>query len=103
MDMADTATSHWKHLAPKPGSSYLQLFVKGTRISARLLYGLHVNEEEPMTLEELAAAYNLPREAVSEAIAYCQTNPPEIDADWQREELHVKARAAGEMVRGVTP
>ena len=37
--------------------------------------------EETMTPEEIAADYSLPLEAVLEAIAYCQSNPPEIAED----------------------
>src|SRR5437870_207021 len=81
----------WKHLAPNPKSAYKQLFVKATRIRARVLYGLYVSAEEPMTPAEIAADYNLPLEAVQEAIAYCQTNPPEIAEDFQREERIMEA------------
>ncbi len=44
-----------------------------------------------MTPEEIAADYDLPLEAVLEAIAYCQTDPPEISEDFAREERIVKA------------
>src|SRR6266567_7557497 len=84
----------WTYLAPKPGSAYKQLFVKGTRIMARILYGMYMSEEEPRTPEEIAAAFQLPLEAVQEAIAYCASNPPEIQEDWQREEANVRARAS---------
>jgi len=76
----------WKYLAPNPKSVYKQLFVKGTRIRARVLYGLFMSEEEPRTPEQIAADYALPIEAVREAIAYCQSNPPEIEDDFRREE-----------------
>ena len=76
----------WQHLAPNPKSCYKQLFVKGTRIRARVLYGMFMSAEEPMTPEEIAAEFNLPPEAVKEAIAYCQGNPPEIAEDSLREE-----------------
>jgi uncharacterized protein (DUF433 family) len=82
--------TQWKHLEGKPGSAYRQLFVKGTRIMARLLYGLRVNEQEPMTCEEIAAAYDLPVDAVAEAIAYCESDPPEIRADWEMEEASIR-------------
>ena len=36
--------------------------------------------------EEIAAEFNLPLEAVNEAIAYCQSKPPEITQDFEREE-----------------
>jgi uncharacterized protein (DUF433 family) len=81
----------WKHLVPNPRSNYRQLFVKGTRIRAEILYGWTVDGEEPMTLQEVADSYSLPTEVVQEAIAYCQTNPPEIDQDHAEEERRVKA------------
>jgi uncharacterized protein (DUF433 family) len=81
----------WHHLAPNPKSSYRQLFVKGTRIRARVLYGMYVSAEEPMTPQEIAAEFNLPPEAVNEAIAYCQTNPPEIAQDFEREQRLMEA------------
>lgn len=80
-----TATS-WKYLAPNPKSAYRQLFVVGTRIRARVLYGMFMNADEPMTPEEIAADYKLPVEAVREAIEYCQADPPEIKLDFEREE-----------------
>lgn len=82
--MSATST-HYKYLAPNPKSSYRQLFVKGTRIRARVLYGLYVCDE-PMTIEEIAADLKLPPEAVKEAIAYCESNPPELRQDYAREE-----------------
>ncbi len=82
----------WKYLGPKPGSAYKQLFIKGTRIMARILYGMYMNAEEPRTPEEIAEAYQLPLEAVREAIAYCQTDPPEIRQDWEEEEAIERAR-----------
>lgn len=88
--MKPPTSIHWQHLEPKPGSAYRQLFVKGTRIAARLLYGLCANEEEPMTPEQVAEAYSLPLEAVQEAIAYCQSDPPEIRADWEMEEAGIR-------------
>ena len=76
----------WKHLERKPGSLYRQLFIKDRGIAARTLYGQFVSEEEPRTAEQIAADWNLPLEAVREAIAYCETNPPEIQKDWEDEE-----------------
>lgn len=87
-------SSPWRYLAPKPGSAYRQLFVKGTRIMARILYGMYMSEEQPRTPEEIAAAFKLPLEAVQEAIAYGASNPPEIQEDWEREEASVRRRAS---------
>ncbi len=86
-----STTTIWQHLAPNPKSRYTQLFVKGTRIRARTLYGMHMNSEEPRTPEEIAADCGLPLEVVREAIAYCQTDPPEIKKDFEREERLMEA------------
>jgi uncharacterized protein (DUF433 family) len=88
--MSETTTTY-VHLEPRPQSFYRQLFVKGTRIRARVLYGLYMSAEEPMTPQDIAAAYNLPLVAVEEAIAYCQSNPPEIEQDFKREEALMEA------------
>lgn len=86
--MSAEVLTKWQYLAPKPGSHYRQLFVKGTRIAARILYSYFTPGEEwpGQTVEELAADFNLPVEAVREAIAYCQSDPPEIPEDLAREE-----------------
>src|SRR5688500_9225600 len=81
----------YKHLAPNPQSSYKQLFVKGTRLRARVLYGSYMSEEEPRTVEQIAADYQLPVDAVKEAIAYCESNPPELLEDYRREAALVEA------------
>lgn len=88
--MSVPTKTQWKFLSPKAGSAYQQLFVTGTRIMARVLYGLYANKDEPMSQAEIAAAYDLPVEAVGEAIAYCQSNPPEILEDWEREEASMR-------------
>jgi uncharacterized protein (DUF433 family) len=86
-----TIATEYVHLAPNPKSSYLQLFVKGTRIRARILYGWYACEEDPMTPEQIAAEYSLPVEAVLEAIVYCESDPPELLEDYAREEALMEA------------
>lgn len=89
--MNPSTSTTWHHLAPNPKSCYQQLFVKGTRIRARVLYGMFMSAQEPMTPEEIATEFNLPLAAVKEAIAYCQSNPPEIAQDFAREERLMEA------------
>ena len=88
--MASVSTQY-KFLERNPKSNYKQLFVKETRIRARILYGQYMSEEEPMTPEEIAADYGLPVEAVREAIAYCDTDPVAIREDFAREEAIMEA------------
>ena len=89
--MAAQISTHWVYLAPKPNSFYRQLFIKGTRIRARVIYGMHMSAEEPMTPEQIAGEFSLPVEAVNEAIAYCQSSPPELEEDYRREEALMDA------------
>lgn len=84
-------SGEWVYLAPNPKSSYKQLFIKGTRIRAEAIYGLTVDGSEPMTPEQVAADFGLPMEAVREAIAYCEADPPEVREDHRREELRMAA------------
>ena len=89
--MSVPTTTVWLHLEPRPKSAYRQLFLKGTRIRADVIHGLHVSDEEPLRAEEIARDYDLPLEAVREAIAYCESNPPEIEEDFRREEALMAA------------
>jgi uncharacterized protein (DUF433 family) len=96
--MNSSAPTSWQYLAPNPRSCYKQLFVRGTRIRARVLYGLFASADGPMTREEIAADFGLPVEAVDEAIAYCQGDPPEIAEDFEREERLIAASGSGRVV-----
>ena len=79
----------WKYLARKPKSVYKQLFVKDRWVAARTLYGQTLGEEA-CTPEEVAADYALPLDVVREAIAYCESKPPEIGEDWEREQALIQ-------------
>ena len=85
-----TLSTEYRYLTKNPQSAYKQLFVKGTRIRARVLYGWYACEE-PISPAEIAADCGLPVEAVEEAIRYCESNPPELQEDYQREEALLTA------------
>jgi uncharacterized protein (DUF433 family) len=87
----NTSRTQYKYLTRKPKSVYKQLFIKDRWISARTLYGKYARDETPMTPEEIAADYELPLEAALEAIAYCQSNPPELASDYAAEEALMEA------------
>jgi uncharacterized protein (DUF433 family) len=95
-----TVSVQYQYLAPNAKSSYKQLFVKGTRLRARVLYGSHISTEEPRSVDQIAADYNLPLEAVKEAIAYCQSDPPELLEDYRREAALAKAASGNGHVSG---
>jgi uncharacterized protein (DUF433 family) len=89
--MSINMSTQWLYLEARPKSFYRQLFVKGSRIMARTLYGLFKSAEEPLSVEQIAAEYNLPLPAVQEAIAYCASYPPEIADDQKREDALAQA------------
>jgi uncharacterized protein (DUF433 family) len=101
--------TQWKYLEAHPGSSYKQLFIKGTRLRAEIIAGEMEDGEpdDPVTPEKIAAYRNLPVEAVREAIAYCESNPPEIEEDHRREHEFFQAMgvvdAEGNYLRGNLP
>jgi len=80
----------YKHLQPKRGSRYQQLAVDG-RIRAEILYRETLGPE-PLTPEQVAKEYNLPLEAVVEAIHYCEHNRELLDAERAREQATITAR-----------
>jgi hypothetical protein len=88
--MSAKIPSAWKYLAPNPKSAYKQLFVCGSRIPARALYGWYAGSE-PMAPEEIAREFKLPVEAVFESIAYCESNPPELLEDYARDQALIDA------------
>jgi uncharacterized protein (DUF433 family) len=88
--MTPTQTK-WQYLGRDPKSSYHQLSIKGRRIKARTLYGHYMSEEDPWSIEMIAEQFSLPVEAVKEAIAYCDSDPPEIKQDFLHEEMIMEA------------
>ena len=89
-----TNSKPYQYLARKPKSVYKQLFIKGTKFTARQLYGQTVPSEDSgefFTPEDVAADYGVPLEAVLEAIAYCESDPPEIRQDWEADEALAEA------------
>src|SRR5262245_55967140 len=84
------AKREWKHLERRPGSSYHQLCIKGKRIWAWTLYCEHVREGGSRTAEQLARDWDVPLEAVLEAIEYGKSDPPEIHEDFRKDQLRAE-------------
>jgi hypothetical protein len=80
----------YQHLEPKRGSRYQQLAVGG-RIRAEILYRETLGAE-PLSPEQVAQEYNLPVEAVLEAIHYCEHNRELLDVERAREQATIQAR-----------
>src|SRR5438477_6388130 len=79
----------YTYLRPKKGSSYRQLYVAG-RIRAEVIYRETVGPE-PLAPEQVASEYDIPVEAVHEAIGYCIRNKELLDAERAEEAARIKA------------
>jgi uncharacterized protein (DUF433 family) len=94
-----STTLQYQFLEQRPKSAYRQLFIKGTRIRAEVVYRActaleelrATDDEDPRSPEQVAQDYGLPLKAVLEAVEYCRSNPREIAADHAREERLMEA------------
>jgi hypothetical protein len=86
--MADEC--QYKYLAPRYGSSYRQYFLKESKIRAEVLFDETVGPDA-RTPEQVAEDYEVPVEAVYEAIRYCQENEEVLEQDRQRELASIRA------------
>jgi hypothetical protein len=81
--MPETMT--YSYLAPRQESRYEQYFFAGRNLRAETLYRATVGPE-PMTANEVAKDYDVPVEAILEAVQYCLHNSAllqkERDKDW---------------------
>ena len=73
-------STEYQHLEPRPCSRYRQLFIKGRKIRADIIHRQTIGLE-PRTPEQVAEDYDLPLEAVLDAIHYCQHNEPVLRKD----------------------
>ena len=85
-------TNEYTHLAPREGSRYQQYFVKGRNLRAETLYRATVGQE-PMTTDGVARDYDVPVEAVLEAVHYCIRNAALLERE--REEDWAESRSRG--------
>jgi uncharacterized protein (DUF433 family) len=83
--------TEYKFLGPRQGSNYRQFFITGRRIRAETLYRETVGID-PRTPEEVARAYDVPLEAVLEAIHYCEHNEPLLRQERDQELEGIRRR-----------
>jgi uncharacterized protein (DUF433 family) len=76
----------YRYIGPRPGSSYGQYFLNGTRTRAETVYRYTVGPDA-QTAQQVAEDCDLPLEAVQECIEYCEANGDllreESTADWK--------------------
>jgi uncharacterized protein (DUF433 family) len=81
----------YRHLEYRLGSNYRKMFIKGRRIRASVVDGT-IHGPEPMSPEEFARDYQVPLEAVHEALDYVARNRALISEQRAREGADVRAR-----------
>ena len=89
----------YQHLEPRPGSNYRQLFLKDRRIRAAVVDEA-IHGPDPFTPEEFARSYQVPIEAVLEALDYVAQNRPLIEQERDREAARLQARGLDRPVQG---
>jgi uncharacterized protein (DUF433 family) len=92
--MTPKTETQYQHLEPRPGSNYRQLFLKGRRIRAAVVDEA-VHGPDPFTPEEFAREYQVPLEAVVEALDYVARNRSIIEQERDREAAKLRARGLG--------
>jgi uncharacterized protein (DUF433 family) len=80
----------YRYLAPREGSVYREWFVKGRKIRASFLWS-DTLEPDAMTPQEVADNYDVPVEAVREAIDFCEKNQDLLEQDWKDEWDFIRA------------
>jgi uncharacterized protein (DUF433 family) len=89
--MTGKTETQYQHLEPRPGSNYRTLFLKGRRIRAAVVDAV-VNGPDPRTAEEYAQEYQVPLEAVLEALDYVAQNRLLIQQERDHEAARLRAR-----------
>ena len=89
--MTSKAETQYQHLEPRPGSNYRTLFLKGRRIRAAVVDAV-VHGPDPRSAEEYAREYQVPLEAVIEALEYVAANRTLIEQERDHEAARLRAR-----------
>jgi uncharacterized protein (DUF433 family) len=89
--MTKTDQTQYQHLEARPGSNYRQLFLRGRRIRAAVVDEA-IHGPDPRTPEEFARDFQVPLDAVLEALDYVSRNRPLIEQERDREAANLRAR-----------
>jgi uncharacterized protein (DUF433 family) len=83
--------TQYRHLEPRPGSNYRQFFLKGRRIRAAVVDEA-IHGPDPFTPGEFAEEYQVPMEAVLEALDYVNQNRQLIERERDEKAARLHAR-----------
>jgi uncharacterized protein (DUF433 family) len=97
--MTTKTEKQYQHLEPRPGSNYRTLFLKGRRIRAAVVDGV-INGPDPRSAEDFAREYQVPLEAVIEALEYVAANRTLIEQERDHEAARLRARGLLGLTQG---
>ncbi|MDJ0661459.1 MAG: hypothetical protein QNJ42_18505 [Crocosphaera sp.] len=87
---SQSSQTEWQHLEQRPHSWRKQLYLKGRRLRASIVWtDMIVNE---MTPEEAADNWDLPLEAIKESLEYCETHQELLKQEALIERRHLEER-----------
>jgi uncharacterized protein (DUF433 family) len=86
----------YRYLAPRRGSRYEQYFFNGRNLRVETLYRATIGLE-PMTVSEVADDYDVPVEAVLEAIQYSLHNTDLLQKERERDWNEIQALGRDEV------
>ena len=96
--MITKTPTHYQYLEQRPGSNYLQLFLKGRRIRAAVVDEV-IHGPDPCTPEEFARDFEVPIDAVLEALDYASRNRMLIEKERAREAADIHLRGLDQPMR----
>ena len=92
-DVVAPPPPRFQYLRPWPGSNYRQYFFNDRKIRAQTIYRRLIGSE-PMTPEQVAEDYDVPVEAVHEAIEYCEHNKELLRQEREADQALIGTREA---------
>ena len=86
----NTSKTQWQFLEPRPSSWRKQLYLKGRKLTAFTVWSDTIANKD--TIDETADNWDLPKEAVKEAIEYCENNQEFLKYEAKEERRYLKER-----------
>ncbi|WP_017327042.1 hypothetical protein [Synechococcus sp. PCC 7336] len=82
--LSDDGVERYRYLEARPGGWRKQLYIKGRKLLASIVWGDTIANK--LSLAEAANNWDLPIEAIQEAIAYCESHRSllELEAESER-------------------
>ena len=86
----NTSKTQWQFLEPRSSSWRKQLYIKGRKLTAFTVWSDMIANKD--TLDETAENWNLPTEAIKEAIEYCENNQELLKSEAEEERRYLEER-----------